>query len=118
VVRDHPRFGAVLLGIADDYGIHVYFALRGRRREPATVLKEVSAPICFAGATILGAFAAPCSRAFLGNANWPFFALVALPCRWRCRWSSCRNLLLPSVDEVKAAPRAHGPPGAERSRER
>ena len=99
-------FGAVLLGIADDYGIHVYFALRGRRREPATVLKEVSAPICFAGATILGAFAALLLSSIPGQRQLAVFALVGIALSLAVSLVLLPHLLLPSVDEVKAASRA------------
>ncbi|MEW5910280.1 MAG: MMPL family transporter, partial [Thermodesulfobacteriota bacterium] len=49
-------FGAVLLGISVDYGVHVYFALRRSKRTPDSTLREVSRPILFSGFTTLAAF--------------------------------------------------------------
>ena len=49
-------FGAVLLGIAVDFGLHVYFALRRGRGDAATLVGNVSRPILFGGLTTVAAF--------------------------------------------------------------
>ncbi|MDO3379814.1 MMPL family transporter [Geoalkalibacter halelectricus] len=49
-------FGAVLLGIAVDFGLHVYFALRRGQGDAATLVGKVSRPILFGGLTTIAAF--------------------------------------------------------------
>ncbi|BCR03188.1 membrane protein [Desulfuromonas versatilis] len=50
-------FGAVLLGIAVDFGLHVYFALRRGGAEPAAILGAVAKPVTFGALTTVAAFA-------------------------------------------------------------
>lgn len=50
-------FGAVLLGISIDFGIHVYFALRrSTRKQAAAVTARIAVPILFGGLTTTAAF--------------------------------------------------------------
>jgi len=49
-------FGSVLLGVSVDFAVHVYFALRHSKCDPAIVLAEVSRPVLFGGLTSLVAF--------------------------------------------------------------
>jgi predicted exporter len=50
-------FGAVLLGIAVDFGLHVYFALRRGGEEAAEIIGAVSRPVVFGALTTVAAFA-------------------------------------------------------------
>ena len=49
-------FGAVLLGLTDDYPIHVHAALSRRDRPPAELLSNVVPPLVFTGLTTMAAF--------------------------------------------------------------
>jgi uncharacterized protein len=49
-------FGGVLLGIADEYAMHVYFSCRKRGGDRAAVVAEVARPVLFGGAATLASF--------------------------------------------------------------
>jgi len=49
-------FGAVLLGVSTDYGIHVYLTMSRGREPPEKLVAGVWRPILFGAATTLGAF--------------------------------------------------------------
>jgi predicted exporter len=49
-------FGAVLLGIADDYGLHVYFALRRRQSDAAESMAHLAVPETISWLTTVGIF--------------------------------------------------------------
>ncbi|MGD8387033.1 MAG: MMPL family transporter [Desulfobacteraceae bacterium] len=84
-------FGAVLLGISIDFGIHVYFALRGSGRDrAAAVTGRVGVPVLFAGLTSMAAFSVllfstiPAQRqlgvfSLIGMTSALVISLVALP---------------------------------------
>lgn len=83
-------FGGVLLGIAEDYGMYVYFALACQPERPAEALGEISRPILATAATTCAGFAVflwsdtPGQRQlaayFLsGLAMSAFFSLFVLP---------------------------------------
>ncbi len=50
-------FGAVLLGISVDYGLHVFFALRRRQSDPASCMSHLAVPMAVSCATTAGVFA-------------------------------------------------------------
>ncbi|MDR0735071.1 MAG: MMPL family transporter [Elusimicrobiota bacterium] len=52
-------FGSVLMGLAVDYAIYIYFAMKASPQtvSTATVIKKMAAPICVSAATSLAAFA-------------------------------------------------------------
>jgi predicted exporter len=50
-------FGAVLLGIAVDFGLHVYFALRRGGEAAADIVGAVARPVLFGALTTMAAFA-------------------------------------------------------------
>ncbi|OEU73577.1 MAG: hypothetical protein BA869_12675 [Desulfuromonadales bacterium C00003107] len=50
-------FGAVLLGITVDFGLHVYFALRRGGAAPEAIVGELARPILFGGLTTMAGFA-------------------------------------------------------------
>jgi predicted exporter len=49
-------FGAVLLGMADDYGLHVFFALRRPQSDPARSMAHLAVPEAIAWLTTVGIF--------------------------------------------------------------
>ncbi|MBN1506040.1 MAG: hypothetical protein JW955_04295 [Sedimentisphaerales bacterium] len=60
--RFHPLsaivvgFGAVLLGIADDYGLHVFYALRRPGARPEEEMGQLAAPMVVSFAATVGVF--------------------------------------------------------------
>ncbi|MCK5912956.1 MAG: MMPL family transporter, partial [Desulfuromusa sp.] len=73
-------FGAVLLGITIDFGLHVYFALRyghcqqGREQ----LLRAVSRPVFFGGLTSLAAFSVLLTSELPGQRQLAVFALAGI----------------------------------------
>lgn len=68
-------FGAVLLGISVDFGLHVFFALRqaaATGRDATEALKKTARPVIFGALTSAAAFAA------LGTAGMPGIRQLAL----------------------------------------
>jgi predicted exporter len=49
-------FGAVLLGMADDYGLHVFFALRRKQSDPARSMAHLAVPEAISWLTTVGIF--------------------------------------------------------------
>ncbi|WP_432822809.1 MMPL family transporter [Trichloromonas sp.] len=106
-------FGAVLLGIAVDFGLHVYFALRQSGGEPEAALGRVSRPVLFGALTTLAGFAVLLSSSLPGQRQLAVFAmtgiaaalllsLIVLPHLVANRWSSSPRRLYQSLT---AAPR-------------
>jgi len=71
-------FGAVLLGITIDFGLHVYFALRYGQGEPAELLQAVARPVIFGGLTTLAAFAALLRSELPGQRQLAIFAIAGI----------------------------------------
>lgn len=71
-------FGSVLMGVAADYSIYVYFSMRARHLSAATALGRVAAPVWYGAATSLVSFAALLFSAMPGVRELAFFALVGL----------------------------------------
>ncbi|PLY02788.1 MAG: hypothetical protein C0623_03245 [Desulfuromonas sp.] len=71
-------FGAVLLGITIDFGLHVYFALQhGSGLRPA-LLKAVSRPVLFGGLTTLAAFSILLNSDLPGQRQLAIFAMAGI----------------------------------------
>lgn len=49
-------FAAVVLGMAVDFGVHVFYALRSDRDDPATAVGRVARPVLYGALTTIGAF--------------------------------------------------------------
>ena len=49
-------FGAVLLGIADDYGLHMFFVLRRRESDPVECAKHLAVPVTVSWASTVSVF--------------------------------------------------------------
>lgn len=69
-------FGAVMLGITIDYGLHVYFAWHygSSKLEREQLLRVVSRPVLFGGLTSLAAFAVLLTSALPGQRQLAVFA--------------------------------------------
>ncbi|MDQ1331369.1 MAG: uncharacterized protein QG578_1637, partial [Thermodesulfobacteriota bacterium] len=68
--------GAVIIGIADDYGIHVYTAVRTSGRIDA--VKEVARPLLIAALTTISVFGAFFFSNVAGYHELAFFAIVSI----------------------------------------
>lgn len=73
-------FGAVLLGITIDFGLHVYFALRRGDGQggPDELLRAVSRPVLFGGLTSLTAFGVLLSSDLPGQRQLAVFAMAGI----------------------------------------
>ena len=74
-------FGAVLLGISIDFGIHVYFALRRAAPEGAAeAAGRVAVPVLFGGLTSMAAFGVLLLSRIPGQQQLGVFSLIGLAC--------------------------------------
>jgi len=73
-------FGAVLLGITIDFGLHVYFALRYGRSQLGReqLLKAVARPVLFGGLTTLAAFAVLLTSDLPGQRQLAVFSMAGI----------------------------------------
>lgn len=73
-------FGAVMLGITIDYGLHVYFAWRygSDKQGREQLLRAVSRPVLFGGLTSLAAFMVLLSSALPGQRQLAVFATAGI----------------------------------------
>ena len=71
-------FGAVLLGITIDYGLHVYFALHGGSGARKELLVALSRPVLFGGLTTLVAFAVLLRSELPGQRQLAVFAVAGI----------------------------------------
>ncbi len=71
-------FGAVLLGVTVDFGLHVYFALRQNEAEPEVALGRVSRPVLFGALTTLAGFAVLLTSSLPGQRQLAVFAMTGI----------------------------------------
>ncbi len=71
-------FGAVLLGISDDYPILVYFALCSKERDPAAVTREVAHPVMFGGLTTIATFCVMLLSTLPGQRQLAVFSMIGV----------------------------------------
>jgi predicted exporter len=71
-------FGAVLLGITIDFGLHVYFALLYGRGTRAELLQSVARPVLFGGLTTLVAFSMLLQSELPGQRQLAVFAIAGI----------------------------------------
>ncbi|MBP2673539.1 MAG: exporter [Deltaproteobacteria bacterium] len=72
-------FGGVLLGIADEYAMHVYFSCRkGGGGDTAAVVGEISRPILFGGAATLASFAVMLLSRLPGQRQLAVYAMTGI----------------------------------------
>ena len=71
-------FGAVLLGISDDYPILVYFALCSKERDPKAIVREVAHPVMFGGLTTIVTFAVMLLSTLPGQRQLAVFSMIGV----------------------------------------
>jgi len=71
-------FGAVLLGMTIDFGLHVYFALRHGESRAETRLHGVVKPVLFGGLTTVAAFAVLLGSDLPGQRQLAVFSMVGI----------------------------------------
>ena len=71
-------FGAVLLGVTIDYGLHLYFSLQNRQKRPGLVVAALAAPLLGAGLTTIGAFSAQLFSVLPGQRQLALFAICGV----------------------------------------
>jgi predicted exporter len=71
-------FGAVLLGITIDFGLHVYFALRKVSNSTEETLRAVARPVLFGALTSLAAFSVLLSSELPGQRQLALFAMAGI----------------------------------------
>ena len=71
-------FGSVLMGVAADYSIYVYFALRAGSGPAESALRRAVPPVWYGAATSMAAFAALLWSSLPGIRELAFFSLVGL----------------------------------------
>jgi len=70
-------FGVVIVGIAVDYGIHIYVALRGAE-DPARAWRAVVRPVVLGALTTLGVFAAFFAGGVPGYSQLAVFSIISI----------------------------------------
>ena len=71
-------FGAVLLGIAVDFALHVYFAVRHNSSNPAGAIGQVSRPVLFCGMTTLAAFSVLLFSSLPSQRQLAIFSMIGI----------------------------------------
>ncbi len=71
-------FGGVLLGIADEYAMHVYFSCRKGSSDLATVIGEVSRPVLFGGMATLISFAVMLGSSLPGQRQLAIYTMAGI----------------------------------------
>ncbi len=71
-------FGAVLLGISVDFGLHVYYALASGEAPPEATVAEVARPVLFGALTTIGAFAVLLFSDLPGQRQLAVFSIAGL----------------------------------------
>ncbi|HAD04624.1 MAG TPA: transporter [Desulfuromonas sp.] len=71
-------FGGVLLGIADEYAMHVYFACRQSPRDRGEILGEVAGPVIFGACATLASFAVMLVSVLPGQRQLAIYAMIGI----------------------------------------
>ncbi|MCD6430480.1 MAG: MMPL family transporter [Deltaproteobacteria bacterium] len=71
-------FGAVLLGVTIDYGLHLYFVLQNHKKRPGLIVASLAAPLLGAGLTTIGAFSAQLFSGLPGQRQLALFAIFGV----------------------------------------
>lgn len=102
-------FGGVLLGIADEFAMHVYFACRRGSADIASVIGEVARPVLFGGAATLASFAVMLGSTLPGQRQLAIYTMTGIIASL-----AVSLVVLPHL--IKPAPAAEQPPAAKRGR--
>ncbi len=98
-------FGGVLLGIADEYAMNVYFACRRCQGDPAPLLGEVSRPVLFSGITTLATFAVMLLSALPGQRQLAVYAMSGIAASLLLSLIVLPHLVPPEPVTAAVAPR-------------
>ncbi len=71
-------FGAVLLGVTIDYGLHLYFALKSGTQPRLLTITALAPPLLAAALTTVGAFSAQLFSALPGQRQLALFAIFGI----------------------------------------
>ncbi len=71
-------FGAVLMGVTIDYGLHLYFGLKDSGRPPEEVVKTLAPPLLAAALTTVGAFSVQLFSVLPGQRQLALFAIFGI----------------------------------------
>jgi predicted exporter len=71
-------FGGVLLGIADEYAMHVYFSCRKGSSDLASVIGEVSRPVLFGGMATMASFAVMLGSSLPGQRQLAIYTIAGI----------------------------------------
>lgn len=71
-------FGGVLLGIADEYAMHVYFSCRGSDRDRAGILDDVAGPVSCGALATIASFAVLLVSSLPGQRQLAVYAIVGI----------------------------------------
>ena len=71
-------FGAVLMGISDDYPIFTYFSLRDRGHFPAREVSAVSTPVLFSGVTTMATFSVLFFSGLPSQRQIAYFSIIGI----------------------------------------
>lgn len=71
-------FGGVLLGIADEYAMNVYFACRRAEGDPAPLFGAISRPVLFSGLTTLATFGVMLFSSLPGQRQLAVYAMSGI----------------------------------------
>ncbi len=75
-------FGAIVLGIAADFGLHVFCTLRCEPHAPARALRRLAGPLTLCAATTIGAFAMMIASSVPGQRAVGVLAVAGLAGGW------------------------------------
>ncbi len=71
-------FGGVLLGIADEFAMHVYFSCRKGGDRVAAVIGEISRPVLFGGMATLASFAVMLGSSLPGQRQLAIYTMTGI----------------------------------------
>lgn len=71
-------FGAVLLGISADFGLHVFYGLQQADTDKRQVLAELTKPLCYCAMTTIGVFAVLLFSALPGQRQLAVFSISGI----------------------------------------
>ena len=71
-------FGAVLLGISADFGLHVFYGLQQADMDKRQVMAELTKPLCYCAMTTIGVFAVLLFSALPGQRQLAVFSISGI----------------------------------------
>lgn len=97
-------FGGVLLGIADEYAMHVYFACRQSPRDRGEILGDVAGPVIFGACATLASFAVMLISVLPGQRQLAIYAMIGISAALLLSLVVLPHLVKPAPLPTGAAP--------------